>query len=176
MFWIPGGSNQFLFLGGSPSFFVQFRSFSAMIYVLKMVVTTVVPYVLHRFLTSIQAGVATHRDDPRQHFEGAMTGFFLSEPAEGAPFTMVFGSFLGHFPHVSSNLGHFKGALGDIFKCYEPPKRWKGDQFSARYSPTVFFFLFPVEVFYEHDDSHKLGALQHPRWYWSWIGLHMGHP
>lgn len=147
-----------------------------MIYVLKMVVTTVVPYVLHRFLTSIQAGVATHHDDPRQHFEGAMTGFFLSEPAEGAPFTMVFGSFLGHFPHVSSNLGHFKGALGDIFKCYEPPKRWKGDQFSARYSPTVFFFQFPVEVFYEHDDSHKLGALQHPRWYWSWIGLHMGHP
>lgn len=119
-----------------------------MIYVLKKggYNGCTLPFYIDR--TSIQARVATHRDDPRQHFEGAMTGFFLSEPAEGAPFKMVWVC-LGHFPHVSSNLGHFKGALGDIFKCYEATKRWKGDNFSARYSPIqLFFFLFPVEVFY----------------------------
>ena len=40
-----GGNKQFLFLGGSPSFFVQFRSVSAMIYVLNGGYNGFLPYI-----------------------------------------------------------------------------------------------------------------------------------
>ena len=88
-----GGNKQFLFLGGSPSFFVQFRSVSAMIYVLKMVVTTVFTvHFGHLFWHRSRPELLRTVMIPGSTLKGPWPAFFSASqlnPAEGARFKII---------------------------------------------------------------------------------------